>query len=369
MVEVLIGDIFESKAQTLVNTVNCVGVMGKGIALGFKKRFPAMFRDYEDRCGRGQVKLGRPYLYKSLTPPWILNFPTKDHWRSTAKLEDIVRGFEYVLEHYRAWGIESLAVPPLGCGEGGLDWRIVGRTLYRYLRRMDIPVELYAPHGTPQRELQLDFLGERMLEAVGTAARVKAAWVALVSILERIEDQPYHWPVGRTSFQKIAYLATEEGLPTGLQHRQGSYGPFSPDVKRVMTSLVNNGLIREERLGSMIASKVGPTYQDARTWYADELKRWERAIAKVADLFMRTNTQQAEIVATVVFTARALQGKRRPPTEREVVEAVMEWKQRRKPALNRDEVALAVRNLAALGWLSVRASPDLVPGETEALEV
>jgi len=369
MVKVLIGDIFDSRAQTLVNTVNCVGVMGKGIALGFKKRFPAMFRDYEDRCRRGEVKLGRPYLYKSLTPPWILNFPTKDHWRSTAKLEDIAQGFEYVLEHYEEWGVESLAVPPLGCGEGGLDWRIVGRTLYRYLSKMDIPVELYAPYGTPQEELQLDFLGERMLQAAGTPARVKAGWVALVSILKRIEDQPYHWPIGRTSFQKIAYLATDEGIPTGLRHERGSYGPFSRDVKRVVSSLVNNGLIREERLGSMLAAKVGPTYEDARATYADELKRWEPAVGKVADLFMRTKTQQAELVATVVFTARALQGKKRRRTEREVVDAVMEWKQRRKPALDRDEVALTVRNLAALGWLSVRASSDLLSAEAEALEV
>ena len=75
------GDLFESGAQTLVNTVNCVGVMGKGIALEFKKRFPDMFEDYVARCKQSEVSLGQPYLYKSLALPWILNFPTKDHWR------------------------------------------------------------------------------------------------------------------------------------------------------------------------------------------------------------------------------------------------------------------------------------------------
>ncbi|MEW6459483.1 MAG: macro domain-containing protein [Bacillota bacterium] len=148
MVKVLVGDLFQSKAQTLVNTVNCVGVMGKGVALEFKKRFPDMYQDYLARCARKEVKLGRPYLYKSLFPPWILNFPTKDHWRSVSRLEDIVRGLEYLLTRYEEWGITSLAMPPLGCGHGQLEWRVVGPTLYRYLSRLGIPVELYAPHGT-----------------------------------------------------------------------------------------------------------------------------------------------------------------------------------------------------------------------------
>ena len=126
MVRVLIGNLFDSHAQTMVNTVNTVGVMGKGIALEFRKRFPDMYEDYVRRCERGEVRLGSPYLYRRLLPPWVLNFPTKGHWRSIARLSDIVAGLEFVLAHYRDWGIESLAVPPLGCGEGQLEWRIEG---------------------------------------------------------------------------------------------------------------------------------------------------------------------------------------------------------------------------------------------------
>ncbi len=369
MVEVLIGDLFESKAQTLVNTVNCVGVMGKGIALGFKKRFPEMFADYVARCQRREVRLGRPYLYKPLLPPWVLNFPTKDHWRSVAKLEHIVEGLQHLLEHYKEWGITSLAVPPLGCGEGQLEWRVVGPTLYRHLSQLDIPVELYAPYGTPHAELQPDFLNKAAptMEAMPKPQWVQPGWVALVEILRRIEEHPYHWPIGRIAFQKIAYVATEEGLPTGLQYQRGSYGPFSPELKRLITRLVNNGLIREEQLGRMFAVKVGPTFGDARKAYADDLARWEAAIDKIVDLFVRMNTQQAETVATVLFAAHALQRNRHDrPTEREVVQEVMEWKQRRKPLLDEIEVAWAVRNLAALGWLEVRASHDLpLPQEDE----
>jgi O-acetyl-ADP-ribose deacetylase (regulator of RNase III) len=267
MVTVLVGDLFSSKAQTLVNTVNCVGVMGKGVALEFKKRFPEMFDDYEKRCRRHEVKLGRPYLFKRLVPPWILNFPTKDHWRSVASLEAIVDGLKFLIQHYKEWGITSMAVPPLGCGQGQLEWRVVGPTLFRYLQKMDIPVELYAPYGTPHEELRIEFLegtetsGGRT-DSMPAPDWIKPPWVGLVEIVSRLEQQPYHPPIGRTIFQKIAYIATEEGLPTDLKYQKGSYGPFSQQIKAVIGRLINNGLIGEERLGRMLSVKVGPTFEE-----------------------------------------------------------------------------------------------------------
>ena len=125
MVKVIVSDLFASRAQTLVNTVNCVAVMGKGVALEFRKRFPMMYADYVERCRTGSVKLVRTYVYKDLTHPWMLNFPTKDRWRSVSRIDDIIRGLNYVEEHYRKWGITSLAVPRLGCGQGQLEWRVV----------------------------------------------------------------------------------------------------------------------------------------------------------------------------------------------------------------------------------------------------
>ena len=149
---VLIGDILQSKAQTLINTVNCVGIMGKGIALEFKKRFPKMFDDYVQRCERGEVKPGVPYLYKTLLLPQIINFPTKDHWKSVSRITDIEHGMQLLLSQYKEWGITSLAIPPLGCGNGQLEWKAVGPLIYRYASQMNIPVELYEPYGTPPTE-------------------------------------------------------------------------------------------------------------------------------------------------------------------------------------------------------------------------
>lgn len=375
MVNVLIGDIFKSEAQTLINTVNCVGVMGKGVALEFKKRFPEMFKDYAERCKRGQVKLGRPYLYRRVVPPWVLNFPTKDHWRSVSRLADIIKGLEHLARHYQEWGITSLAVPPLGCGHGQLEWRVVGPTLHRHLKRLAIPVDLYAPFGTPHKELEPTFFEAVPQEAgeghaEGARNRIDPAWVALVGVLYLIEKEPYHRPIGRTSFQKIAYFATESGIPTGLRYEKGSYGPYAADLKPLITRLVNNGLIREERLGSMFAVRVGSTFRDACASYRETLSGWRDSIERIADLFMRMDTQQAEIAATVRFAAQTLAGRNEEhPSETEVLDEVMSWKQKRQPPLHEAEVAKTIRNLSMLGWLDVRCSCELPVDEEALLDV
>ena len=161
MVQILYGDIFDANAQTLVNPVNCVGVMGKGLALAFKNKYPEMYKDYGQKCKQGMVKLGKPYLYKSLFPPHILLFPTKDHWRSLSNIHAIEEGLQYLKKNYNDWGITSIAIPSLGCGLGELDWRIVGPTLYRHLKEFDIKVYLYTPFETPNKELITEFLGEQ----------------------------------------------------------------------------------------------------------------------------------------------------------------------------------------------------------------
>lgn len=371
--KILVGDILESKAETLVNTVNCVGVMGKGIALEFKNRFPEMFADYLERCNRGEVKPGLPYLYRTLLPPQIINFPTKDHWKSVSKISDIERGLRHIVARYKEWDVKSLAIPPLGCGNGQLEWRAVGPLIYRYAKQIDVPVEMYAPYGTNPKELTREFL-ERGGEALeGRSVRsvdsgVDPSWVALVEIVKRIEEHPYHWPIGRTIFQKIAYVATSEGLPTRLNYRRGSFGPFSQELKSVEAKLINNGLLQEERQGKMFMVKVGPNFQRIRQRYAPAFEQWGTILDKTADLFTRVNTDQAEVIATVLFAAQELSRvQRAQPSEKDVLQSVMQWKQKRRPPLDEITVASTVRNLGILQWLDVKASPDLRLPEEEVL--
>jgi len=337
--------------------------MGKGLALEFKKRFPDMFKDYENRCKRNEIKMGKPYLYKPLIQPWILLFPTKEHWRSVSNIKDIENGLNYLAQHYQEWAITSLAMPPIGCGLGQLDWKIVGRTLYRHLAKLDIPVELYAPPGTPNAELTQEFLEmpiSAQLEQAGKArpSDIEPGYITLVEALNRLEQIPYHCPIGRVAFQKLAYFGTVLGLKTGLEYRRASFGPFAQQIKDKLTKLVNNGLVKEESFDRIFNIKVGSTFKDAKKTYQDEIKHDEDIIEKLIDLFCRLkNTTQIELVATVHFARQTMKSDSGDkPTEKELLDEVMKWKKKARPHYNEVEVAKTIINLAILNWLDIRPS-------------
>lgn len=138
------GDLLQSPAQTLVNTVNTVGVMGKGIALEFKHLFPAMAIQYRELCERGQLDIGQLWLYKGYSK-WVLNFPTKKHWQQPSQVSYIEAGLEKFVEVYNQWGIHSIAFPHLGCGNGHLDFETQVRPLMEYyLKPLPIDVFIYS---------------------------------------------------------------------------------------------------------------------------------------------------------------------------------------------------------------------------------
>ena len=141
------GDIFRSKTTTLVNPANCMGVMGAGLALAFKKRFPAMYIEYHDLCARGQVHPGKPHLFRDISGTQILNLPTKVDWRDPSKLELIEAGLQWFRENYEVKGIGSAAFPALGCGLGGLSWDDVLPLMEKYLGDLPIYIEVYVPQS------------------------------------------------------------------------------------------------------------------------------------------------------------------------------------------------------------------------------
>lgn len=363
----VIGDMFTSNMQTIVNTVNCVGIMGKGIAQVFKKNYPHMFEDYADRCSRGEVRLGVPYHYKDLTGVSIVNFPTKGHWRASTRLDDVEAGLDYFVKHFHAWGITSVAFPPLGCGNGGLEWATVGPLMASKLTKLGIPVEMYAPFGTPSSQLKEEFLGADQQMEFGVKGRqrekLRAEWAALVEVLYELEQLPYANPVGRTIFQKICYVLTKQGVNTGFQFERKSYGPFAEEVKEAIHVLANNNWLIEQQLGQMTALRVGSEYAKARVKLAEELKPFQRKIDKTVDLFSRIkNTDQAEEVATVIFAVQNLKQERTPEevSEADLFNYILEWKK----LWNKDEskqrsLAGAIRNLEMLGWVKLRYSESL----------
>lgn len=142
MIKYIRGSLFDSKMQTLTNTVNCVGVMGGGIALAFKDKYPKMFLEYKEICNNQLLDIGKLHLYRKESQ-WILNFPTKKDWKNPSKIEYIKEGLKNLVETYKEKGINGLAMPQLGCGLGGLNWNEVKPIMEYYLSQLDIPVEIY----------------------------------------------------------------------------------------------------------------------------------------------------------------------------------------------------------------------------------
>jgi O-acetyl-ADP-ribose deacetylase (regulator of RNase III)/uncharacterized protein YwgA len=366
MFRALIGDLFESQAQTLVNTVNCVGVMGKGVAEQFKRRFPKMFEDYKRRTDRKDLRLGEPYVYLEPSGIQIVNFPTKDHWRSPSRLADIERGLDYLAAHSAEWGIASLAMPPLGCGNGGLEWSEVGPLIYSKLHRLPIDIEVFAPYGTPKQQLTDEFLSapsQMSLEGRGRRHDpLRPEWVVLMEVLQELEAQPYASPVGRTIFQKISYVVTEMGVPTGFRFGKGGYGPFSADVKAALHDFANRNWLHEQQLGRMIALRVAPEYERDRIRFKDQIDQHQTKIAKAVDLFSRIkSTEQAEEVLTVLFASRELKRSKGDGNvaEQDLHSYILDWKKSWRADDKKHAVANAIRNLVLLGWLRLSISDSI----------
>ncbi len=366
MIKVLIGNIFEDPAKTLVNTVNCIGIMGKGIAQEFKKRYPGMFSDYEQRCSMGKVEPGVPYYYEDMLGNSIVNFPTKKHWRSPSRLQDVVKGLDIFLEKYKEWGITSVAFPPLGCGNGGLEWSVVGPILYQKLSVLDIPVEIFAPFGTPKQQLTTDFLSQK----VNLAGAIKGKqnkklnpnWIALLEVVDQLAKQQYANPVGRTVFQKICYIMTEQGIDTGFHFKRGNYGPFSNEVKDALSVFANMNLIHEQQLGKMNTLIIGSEYKKILKKYEKHLVPLQKKIYKTVDLFSRIkNTEHAEEIATILFAARQIKKEKTADsvTEQDLYDYMVNWKKSWKNEEKQKAIASTIRNLEMLDWLRLKYSESL----------
>lgn len=159
MIKYYDGTVFNTPAHTLVNTVNCFGVMGAGIALEFKLRYPEMYEEYKQRCNKKEYKIGRPRLYKS-SEKWVLNFPTKNHWRYPSKIEWIEEGLQYFASNYKKAGIESIAFPKLGTSNGGLEWTDVKKIMEKYLGDLDIDVYICLDESKEAEGIELLMIEE-----------------------------------------------------------------------------------------------------------------------------------------------------------------------------------------------------------------
>jgi O-acetyl-ADP-ribose deacetylase (regulator of RNase III) len=358
MVTIKVGDIFTSEMSVLVNTVNCVGIMGKGIALIFRKRYPELFEDYETRCERNEVKPGVPYLYENILLGYkVINFPTKAHWRASTRIADIERGLEHFCANYKEWGIESVAFPPLGCGNGGLKWEVVGPLMYSRLKTLDIDIEIFAPHGTSANHLKHEFLNgeELMLADKGEKlARLRDEWVVIAEIVYRIEELTGKG-VKQPGFQTICYLATALGIDTGLRFKRSSYRAESRELKEMINVLSNRNWLLEERRGLQFLYRPGLAYRaDGRRKSPNAIVPFEAKIRKIAQLFRAPlSSLESELIAATIFHIQRL--KQNAPdstvTRKSLINAVCSEKIMLQKPENRTKVEAVVQKLQAAQWI------------------
>ena len=204
------GDLFQSPAQVLVNTVNTVGVMGKGIALQFKKLFPEMYQQYRDICDASQLEVGKLWLYKS-SYKWVLNFPTKKHWRQPSRIEYVEQGLQKFVNTYDKLGISSIAFPALGCGNGQLDFQTQVRPLMeRYLRNLPIEVFIYPGNKSTFIEHLKPREMKQWLRQEPSALPFSEVWDDLTTLLEKTDSF-------KTVAQKSAFRAEISEEPLGIK--------------------------------------------------------------------------------------------------------------------------------------------------------
>jgi O-acetyl-ADP-ribose deacetylase (regulator of RNase III) len=342
MIEFTTGDILRADAEALVNTVNCVGIMGRGIALQFKNDFPENFKAYAAACAREDVRPGKMFVFETRTltgPKFIINFPTKRHWKGKSRMEDIESGLKALMEEIRDRGIRSIAIPPLGSGLGGLNWADVRPRIESALRGInDLHVIIFEPNNAPVATKSRD---------VPTMTPGRAALVILMNrYLGGLMD-PF---VTLIEVQKLMYFMQEAGEPLRLNYVKHHYGPYADNLRHVLTKIEGH-LVSGYQDGGDAPDKqlelVPGAVKDAEAFLAvdgDTRSRFDR-VGKLVEGF--ETPFGLELLATVHWVAT----RENAADMDDATAKVYAWNDRKKRFSPR-QIGIAFETLRANGWLA-----------------
>ena len=341
------GNLLQAPAEALVNTVNTEGVMGKGIALQFKQAYPDMFRAYVDACKAGRVRLGQMEVFDlgglADGTRWIINFPTKGHWRTRSRLADIDTGLADLVATVQRLGIRSIAVPPLGCGHGGLDWSQVRPRIERAFEALpNVTVMLYAPDGAPAAA-EMPNRTERPNMTIG-----RAALIALMARYLRGLLDPF---VSLLELHKLMYFMQEAGQDLRLKYEPGSYGPYASNLRQVLIKLEGH-FVQGYGDGADSPSKpielLDGAVTEATQFLADNLAVQERMnrVAALIDGF--EDPYGMELLSSVHWVmCRDIAAR---DSADAAVTAVHEWNERKQQSLKAEHLQIAWHRLKKMGW-------------------
>lgn len=345
MINLTQGDLLkQDDVDAIVNTVNCVGVMGKGIALQFKRKWPGNFKAYAAACKSGSVRPGRMFIHDTgglVRPNYIINFPTKDHWRGASKLAYVRDGLVDLVAQVDRLRIASIAMPPLGCGNGGLDWNDVRPLIEDTFAHLpDVEVRLFPPVGAPSPK-EMDVRTKRPRMTPGRAAILK--------VMDTYRGLSYG--LSKVEVQKLAYFLQEAGEPLKLPFVKHHYGPYSDTLRHALNTMeghfvrgLGDGVVEAEiePVEDALAEAEAYIAEQGHAELACRVERVGRLIGGYQSSY------GMELLASVHWVARHESGVQ---TMDEAVTAIHSWSDRKRALMRPEHIKSAWHRLESEGWL------------------
>jgi O-acetyl-ADP-ribose deacetylase (regulator of RNase III) len=337
------GDLLQQQdVDAIVNTVNCVGVMGKGIALQFKKKWPNNFKAYAAACKAGEVKLGQMFTFElgpMATPQFIINFPTKGHWRSASRIEDIESGLADLVNQITLHNIGSIAIPPLGCGNGGLLWTDVKPLIIQYLSVLpSLEVRLFEPTGS---------IKATALVTNTSKPKMTPGRAAILALLETYKSVNYG--LSKIEVQKLAYFLQVAGQDLKLKFVKHHYGPYADALRHAL-----------ERMDGHFIQGVGDGVVEAEIKPDDEALQQAKQFLQHADSAINSHIQRVanlidgyqspygvELLSTVHWVIKN-EGAQTPE---QAFYLIQQWNERKKQLMTQQHVNAAWDQLAQQDWI------------------
>lgn len=340
------GDLLkQDDVDAIVNTVNCVGVMGKGIALQFKNKWPANNRAYEAACKAREVKLGRMFVFDSgglVKPNFIINFPTKDHWKGKSEFKYIREGLLDLVNKIKELKIKSIAIPPLGCGNGGLDWDDVRPEIIEAFEQLpDVEVRLFEPVGAP---------AAKAMEVRTKKPRMTAGRAAILKLLDTYRTLGYG--LSKIEVQKLAYFLQEVGQDLKMNFARNEYGPYSDELRHALNNMeghyirgVGDGVVDAEIEPMPDALSEADSFLKCND--GDVLNERVAKVEQLIDGFQ--SPYGMELLATVYWVAH---NEPHAKNSTEALQAVRDWNARKRTLMQPSHVDIAWGRLVSEGWIN-----------------
>lgn len=338
-------NLIKSDSEALVNSVNTVGIMGRGIALQFKRAFPDNYAVYRKACDQGEVQIGNVFIFPTgsfVNPKYIINFPMKKHWRNKSKLEYLTSGLKALIVDVKRLGIKSISIPPLGCGNGGLVWQEVKSLIEKAFTSLpDVKVQLYEPSSKPN---------PKTMPVRTKAPPMTIGRALLIQVMNAYTDLAYKLTL--LEVQKLAYFLQASGERLRLEYEKGSYGPYAANLIKVLERIEGHftrGLGDDLRPSNEI-ELMPNAVEEAKTYLRDNEKSKSRLHSVISLIEGYETPYGMELLSSVHWVAVSAAQPAR--TMDAAITIIHDWNPRKKYRFRSDHIKTAWKHLKDQHWIN-----------------